>query len=128
MLIILVAIIIIITVLAIFFGKITGYFGTSIDLCQDSDLGKNFWEKGFVQGQFNNLERSLRPEYYFDEDYCKNEKVVVEYFCIKQGIHSYKQAEQYRCPEKCEDGRCTGVALETPKQGFWDKVLNFFGV
>lgn len=103
--------------------RLTGYFGTSIDNCQDTDFGKDYLKKGIIRGEFNDIQKGLQPEYFLEEDYCKNSRVLVEYYCITEGIHSYQQSEEFVCSEGCSEGKCIGDLIETPKK---NSFLEFF--
>jgi len=112
----------------VLFAKITGrtVIGTAINTCSDTDLGKKYWKKGSVSGEYT----FLTTEHFFEKDYCKNEKTLIEYYCIRENeVNSYKESQEYLCEEKCEDGKCLGLAVEIPnKKSFWDKLKEFLRV
>jgi hypothetical protein len=122
----LVLILIIVVLSAIFVSlKLTGLFVTSINTCQDTDNGKDYYTKGEVFGEYS----FLTKENYNKEDKCKNEKVLVEYYCFRDdnGLHSYRESIEYECENRCEKGRCLGEAVEKPKTpSFLDSIKSFF--
>jgi len=122
-----VVIVIIIIILLFVRVRLTGYFGTSIDSCSDSDFGKDYMKKGIVHGEFNDIQKGFQTDYFLEEDYCKNDRVLVEYYCIKEGLHSYQDFEEFTCPKGCSSGKCLGNYDEMPKKGsFWDYFRNLF--
>lgn len=103
--------------------KLAGFVVTSINTCVDSDNGRNYGEKGFVQGEYH----LFTKEKFYEEDGCQNDKILVEYYCVKDGLHSYKQEIKYRCKDRCEDGRCFGEMEVPEKKSFLGKIKEFFG-
>lgn len=66
--------------------------------CEDSDRGKNYYEKGMVVITFDG-ERKV----YTDE--CANEKTLYEYFC-PETLQSGVGKEEVTCPYGCQEGIC----------------------
>lgn len=123
-------IIIIIILLALSVIKLTGFsiysVGTGANSCVDTDFGVEFWEKGSVSGIYT----FLNSEDFFEEDYCKNENTLVEYYCFSDEENSFKKSKNFKCPSGCEEGRCLGeeIELETPGDvGFWGKLKSWCG-
>ena len=60
-------------------------------VCSDSDGGKEFYTAGYVEyGET------------VSEDYCSNDTVVVEYYCLNSVVKS----ERLSCPYSCKEGAC----------------------
>lgn len=126
-----IVVVVAILALAIFFLvfvklKITGFVVTSINSCYDGDGGKVYDEAGFVQGEYYLFTR----EDFYEEDYCKGE-VLVEHYCVKDSMHSYRESVQYRCSSGCADGRCLEeieeIAEVPTKVGFLGKIKKALG-
>lgn len=119
-------------VIAILFAKFTGLVVTSINTCMDSDNGKSYDVKGSVEGVYY----LFTKEEYFEEDYCKDEQTLIEYYCINEDTHSYREKEEYVCEIGCENGECIGRGLrELPqptesnypsplKEGWINSIIN----
>jgi hypothetical protein len=123
---ILIIVLIAVIIIAIFVSlKITGMVVTSINTCQDTDNGKDYYTKGEVFGEYS----FLTKEYYNKEDKCKNDRILIEYYCFgdDDGLHSYREDIEYECPEGCEEGRCLGQEKEIPQEdSLLEKIKNFF--
>lgn len=76
--------------------------------CSESDGGINLEEKGVTKKWivYRNGNKKLDSK----SDFCKDDKVVVEYYCNKNGIQS---TETY-CPDEriCKDGTCLPKGIE----------------
>jgi len=123
--IIIVALIIIIIILLLLFVRLTGFVvtGTAVDTCSDTDFGKEYWEKGKVYGD----SYLFVKESFDEEDFCKNDKTLIEYSCRNKNIHSYLEKTEYDCPRGCFDGKCLGQKIEVPdKVTFFTKIKEFF--
>jgi hypothetical protein len=95
-------------IIGILFARFSGLVVTSINTCTDSDSGKNYAVKGNVQGVYY----LLIKEEYSEEDYCKDEKTLVEHYCVSEDMHSYRENEEYTCETGCEDGKCIDSRLK----------------
>ncbi len=104
--------IIIIFVVILFIGTIfarfTGLVSTSINTCSDTDSGKNYDLKGTVKGTYY----FLIKEEYQETDYCKDENTLIEYYCVNEDMHSYKEKEEFFCELGCEQGKCLESSLK----------------
>ncbi|MBD3253198.1 hypothetical protein GF386_05675 [Candidatus Pacearchaeota archaeon] len=111
-------VILIFVLAALSFVKLTGMTVTAVNTCYDSDFGKDYWSVGEVRGEYYLFMRDV----YAEEDSCKNNKILIEYYCVddSSGFHSYRDREKFRCPEGCKDGRCLGEPVEVPRRGFFD--------
>ena len=99
---------------------ITGKIITSVNSCQDTDNGKVFSYKGEVFGIYYAFEK----QDFRYEDKCLNEKKVMEYYCVKDGISSLQESIEYECKDKCEYGKCLneGVVEEEKPCNLWCKI------
>ncbi len=101
--------------------------------CYDSDGGRDYYKKGFINATSFIVKNSLV------EDYCTNHKLDVSAYKDYSGkylIENYCKEEHtlnpvgaftvYECPEGCENGKCIGEPLQfaeftcepsTPKVG-----------
>ncbi len=95
-------------IIAIIFARLTGLVVTSINSCMDSDGGKDYLSKGKVEGVYY----LLLKEEFSEQDYCENEKVLVEYYCVQEDMHAYRESMKYECELGCQDGRCVGGVVE----------------
>ncbi len=68
--------------------------------CSDTDSGKDYTTRGVVRDSFNNK----------FEDFCYNDKVLVEYYCDSNSLSSFKgvSKEYISCRTECSEGRCLG--------------------
>ncbi|MEK6820168.1 MAG: hypothetical protein AABX71_00465 [Nanoarchaeota archaeon] len=79
-------------------NKITGRaVGSPYKSCEDSDGGKNQWEKGAVTYSYKN-----RTSKYY-ADYCYTNKRLKEYFCTNLKMTDSKK---FVCEFGCVDGAC----------------------
>lgn len=104
--IILILAIAVILLVLIFNAYLTGMITyTSVDSCSDSDLGIIIDKKGMIRGDSYSAD-SLTPKHFEEEDYCKNEKTLVEYYCISQGANLKRGYKNLLCSDKCISGQC----------------------
>lgn len=109
--------------------KMTGMVVTSISVCSDTDAGRNYAVKGDVYGFYY----LFNEENFHEEDRCEGD-VLIEYYCVEDGIHSYRESAEYICPGGCEEGRCMGRVIleefvEVPKKvSFLDKIRNLIKI
>jgi len=102
--------------------RISGFVVTSINTCYDTDLGKEYGKKGLVSGEYY----LFLKEEYREEDYCKGD-ILVEYYCVQDGIHTHKEKAEYICSNGCLDGFCIGEVVELPrKKSLFFKLKEFF--
>lgn len=121
--------IIILVIFFFLFARFTGLVVTSINTCSDTDNGKDYGVKGKVFGAYY----LFTKQDFLEEDYCKDEGTLVEYYCVAEGngLHSYKQEIKYKCKSGCEDGICLGEEQasevnEIPKKfSFLNKIKNY---
>ena len=67
--------------------------------CSDSDGGSNYSVQGIAYGYNVNSDNN-----YYYQDFCLNDGMtLIEYSCSNNHVFS----EQYPCPTKCVNGRCT---------------------
>lgn len=104
-------------------ATITGLVVTSVSTCQDTDMGKDYVVKGSVSG----LYYLFSEERFYEEDYCEDD-VVVEFYCVEEGLHSFRESTRYKCQAGCVAGECVDEqADEFPlKLSFSEKVGRFF--
>jgi len=109
-------IIVVVIILLLLFVKLTGMViksvGTSINTCFESDNGKQYWVKGEVHGTHT----FLGAEEFYEVDKCEGKGTLIEYYCILDDIHSYKESEKFDCPDGCENGKCLGKEIEVPEK------------
>jgi hypothetical protein len=87
---------------AIILARFTGFAVTSTNSCIDTDGGKNYISRGMVEGIYY----LLTKEEFSQQDYCEDEKILVEYYCIQEDTNSYKKSVKYECEHGCKDGEC----------------------
>lgn len=93
----------------ILYAKFTGLVVTSLNTCMDTD-GKDFSSKGEVYGVYY----LFTKENYTLQDYCADDIALIEYYCVQDGIHSYRESIKYNCELGCLDGACkTGLPVDT---------------
>ncbi|MFH1290543.1 MAG: hypothetical protein ABIH92_03985 [Nanoarchaeota archaeon] len=118
---------------AVFYPRFTGMTVTSINTCYDTDQGKEFGKKGEVWGDYY----LYGKEEYHEEDYCVNDKKLVEYYCVGSELEFNRMRESmtYRCQDGCENGECVGEGIQTSPssgeveenhEGFWIKLRRMF--
>ena len=79
---------------------ITGWVGTGFNVCEDTDMGKNYGIKGEIRYGINEATN-------IKEDKCLNQNILLEYYCSSQTIpNSYKASLEYECKYGCKDGVC----------------------
>jgi|GEM_PF-2170657 len=113
--------------IGILFARFSGMVVTSINTCSDSDGGKDYNAKGTVQGVYYLFIR----EDYTEEDYC-NGNNLVEYYCVEEGMHSYREKEEHVCDIGCEDGKCLEEGLRkieeqeqpSPLKSGWEAIVS----
>jgi len=93
-------------VVVLFFGFInfTGKVVTSINTCTDTDIGQDF----FIKGQVSGIEYPYNKQSFVEEDKCLNAAVLLEKYCVTDGISSYRSSIKYICDQGCYEGRCLG--------------------
>jgi len=130
-LIIILSVVILLSIIALFYGEITGLLGmTSVNTCSDTDFGKNFEVKGEVNGKLYE-EGKLESKLYHHEDQCIDSKILLEYYCATQGIHSYMASARYECIYGCNDGRCLvpeGVEKPAMPCNLWCEFKRIIGI
>ncbi len=99
--------IVLVLVLSFFFIRLTGHLNyTSLDTCQDSDIGYNYEVKGVIKGTTHSY-FSSSPKEFIKGDFCENQKILVEYSCqVKEGINSNEASKKYECLGGCKGGVC----------------------
>ncbi len=106
-----------------FFLKLTGLVVTSLNTCSDSDGGRNYGVKGHVEGIYY----LFREEKFYEEDRCKDNETLIEYYCVQDEMHSYKEKIEYKCRKGCEDGRCLETTIEIPEKiSLLNRIKLFF--
>jgi len=123
----LIIIFIVVFLIGILFARFSGMVVTSINTCMDSDGGKNYNIKGTVNGVYYLF---VKDE-YTEEDYCKGDNLI-EYYCVEEGMHAYREKEEYVCEVSCREGRCVEEGLmEIPKEqpsplkeGWFDSIVS----
>ena len=89
--------------------KLTGFASvvssTSVDVCQDSDAGKNINEKGIISGVAT-ASLDFGKQFFSKEDYCSDANTLLEYSCIGDGENYRSVSESYPCLNGCSDGIC----------------------
>ncbi len=124
-----IAIIILILIL-LSFVKLTGFairaVGTTINTCTDSDGGKEYWIKGNVRGEYT----FFKTENFQHSDECKDEKTLIEYYCIEDSTKNrFQESIKYKCPNGCNKGKCNPPKIETPdKTSFLNIIKRFFRI
>jgi len=130
-LIIILSLFLVIFILSLFYGEITGFLGlTSVNTCSDTDFGKNYEIKGEISGKFYEG-GNLESKSYYEEDKCLSQNVLVEYYCVAVNIHSYKSSVKYECRYGCKEGKClVPEGLEKPAMpcNLWCELKRFFGI
>ncbi len=109
-----------------FFVKLTGLTFSGENTCDDSDNGLVYNEKGFVEGtEYDYVLRKIGFEY---EDYCDDEKTLIEYHCVSNGrVNSYFESEKYKCEYKCLFGECINAEDDHNDEcGIICRIKNFF--
>ncbi len=111
---------------AVLFAKFTGLVVTSVNTCTDTDA-KDSSSKGEVHGVYY----LFTKENYTLEDYCVDDTTLVEYYCVQEGMHSYKESENFKCELGCLDGACrTGELVKTeerpapPNKSTFEKIMD----
>ncbi|MDP7493586.1 MAG: cell wall-binding repeat-containing protein, partial [Candidatus Undinarchaeales archaeon] len=86
-----------------------------VQLCQDSDGGKDYYTKGHLVGE---MAQPGGSTYHLDSfDACTDATRVSEYFCYLEGGIDYGIWETYNCADEgksCEDGACV---VPAPAEG-----------
>jgi len=112
-------------VAAILFARFTGLVVTSVNTCTDTDA-KDSSSKGEVYGVYY----MFTKENYTFEDYCVDGKTLVEYYCVQDGMHSYKESMKYNCELGCFEGACkTGLLVApderpAPTKSTFEKIID----
>lgn len=63
-------------------------------LCTDTDFPRQFTQRGATSQGVNNT------------DYCKNDKVLVEYYCDRPDTNGKTESIEFECPLGCSEGAC----------------------
>lgn len=108
--------------------KLTGFFGTSLDSCIDTDFGRDYYKEGTITGQISNI-NTVSIDYFNYTDECINERLLKEYYCETEdeiNLYSYPSSIEYLCMDGCMNGRCIGEKKEMPlSYSIFDKFIEF---
>jgi hypothetical protein len=66
-------------------------------VCEASDGGRDYYTKGRVG---------------LDEDYCRNDRVLVEHWTVFEDGECKIESEVYECPGRCFDGACLPTSCD----------------
>src|SRR3989338_9289848 len=74
--------------------------------CSDDYGGKNYYEKGRVDGLYYYSSTLAQPVMASNEDYCTTDYDVAEYYCDVNGQYEVMYVDYSFCPNGCENGKC----------------------
>jgi hypothetical protein len=93
----------VVVVRLVLIGKVTDVSAVP-HLCKDTD-GKDFYKAGDVKiyGFIEKKEAFLTDSY---KDYCEDDNIVVEYYCIWEDYDYKVKTIEHTCENGCQNGAC----------------------